>query len=131
MKKPGNASFSLVEALMAMTILGIAVTGILTTFSTAIMMGKLSEDYSIASTMMEELHTYVRTNQLSPYEVNEGEFSNRPGFSWVVVYFYTDVTDLYQVDMEVLWKRGSRQRSLKHVTYHYFKLSEETTESAS
>lgn len=111
---------------MAMTILGIAVSSILTTFSSAMMTGRLSEDYSLASLMMEELHTYVRTNQLSPYETNEGEFSQYPGFTWMVNYYYTDVSGLYQVEMQVSWRRGSRARTLKYVTYHYYKLPEET-----
>lgn len=129
-RSSGNASFSLVEALLAMTILGIAVSSILTTFSTAILMGKLSEDYSLAAAMMEELHTYVRTNQLSPYETNQGEFTGHPGFTWMVNYFYTDVTDLYQVEMTVQWRRGSRERSMKHTTYHYFKVPEQTGETS-
>ncbi|MGC9329359.1 MAG: type IV pilus modification PilV family protein [Candidatus Hinthialibacter sp.] len=129
-RTPSNASFSLVEALLAMTILSIAVTSILTTFSTAIMVGKLSEDYSIASMMMEELHSYVRTNQLSPYETNQGEFVLHPGFTWIVMYYYTDITDLYQVEMQVMWRRGSRERSMKHTTYHYYRLSEESMEEA-
>jgi len=120
-----NASFSLVEALLAMTILGVAITSILTTFSTAIVMGKLSEDYSLASMMMEELHTYVRTNQLSPEETNEGVYEQYPGFSWQVQYYYTDLNGLYQVEMRVNWRRGSRERSLKTVTYHYYKIPDE------
>lgn len=126
-KNRGNGSFSLVEALLAMTILGVAVSSILTTFSTAIVLGKLSEDYSQASMMMEELHTYVRTNQFSPLETNEGEYEQYPGFSWQVMYYYTDITGLYQVDMQVNWRRGSRERSLKHVTYHYYKIPDEQT----
>ncbi|MBN2327528.1 MAG: prepilin-type N-terminal cleavage/methylation domain-containing protein [Candidatus Omnitrophica bacterium] len=129
-KKSSNASFSLVEALLAMTILSIAVTSILTTFSTAIMVGKLSEDYSIAATMMEELHAYVRTNQLSPFETNQGEFILHPEFTWIVMYYYTDITDLYQVEMQVMWRRGSRERSMKYTTYHYFRLSETSMEAA-
>jgi len=115
----GDAAFSLVEALLAMTILGIAVTSILTTFSASILTGKLSEDYSIAAMLIGELHGNVRTNQFSPYETNEGEFTTQAGFKWTVSYLYTDITDLYQVEMKVMWKRGSREHELKHTTYHY------------
>ncbi len=127
----GNTAFSLVEALLAMTILGIAVTSILTTFSASIMTGKLSEDYSIAASLIGELHGYVRTNQFSPYETNEGEFTTQAGFRWTVTYLYTDMTDLYQVEMKVMWKRGSREHELKHITYHYCSSAEGSSSSSS
>ena len=128
-KRNRTASFSLVEALLAMTILGIAVSSILTTFSTAIMMGKLAEDYSVASILMEEIHTYVRTNQLSPLDTNEGECNGYPGFTWAATYSFTEVSHLYQVDMRVQWKRGSQERSLKNTTYHFYKIPDTTTGS--
>ncbi len=127
----GAAAFSLVEALLAMTILGIAVTSILTTFSASIMTGKLSEDYSIASTLIGELHGNLRTNQFSPYDTNEGEFTTQSGFKWTVTYLYTDMTDLYQVEMKVMWKRGSRDHELKYTTYHYFSMAEDASSGGS
>jgi type II secretory pathway pseudopilin PulG len=123
-----NRAFSLVEAILATTILSIAVTGILTTFSGALVAAKIAEDYSKASTMMNELRGHVRANLLTPLEVNEGTFSLHEGFSWTVSYMETEFGNLYQVQLEVLWQRGDRTYRLNHSTYHYFDVTQDTLE---
>jgi len=122
-----NQSFSLVESLLAMTILGLSVTSLMTTFSSALLVGKLSEEYSFAASLMGELHTQVRANLLSPLEDNRGTFTQYPRFSWQVNYFYTDSPNLYQVELVIQWNRGNRQRELKQVTYHYFAMPTESS----
>ncbi|HOJ61229.1 MAG TPA: type II secretion system protein [bacterium] len=115
-------SFSLVEALLAMTILGISVTSLMTTFSSALLVGKLSEEYSIAASLMGELHTQLRANLLSPLDINEGTFTLHPRFAWQVNYLYTDLPNLYEVELVILWTRGNRQQALRHRTYHYYEI---------
>ncbi len=129
MKNKGQRSFSLVEALLAMTILGVAISGILTAFSASMVAGRISQDYALAATMMEELKTHVRANLLSPLEVNEGTFTNHPDFSWQVQYFYTDMENLYQVNLMIAWVRGGRELTLNYTTYHYVEITEGETES--
>jgi type II secretory pathway pseudopilin PulG len=130
-KHSNQASFSLVEALLATTILGISVAGILTTFSSAMLMSKLSEDYSIASSLMGELHTYVRSNQFTPYETNSGTFQQTyPQYSWQVNYLPCDKSDLYQVEMIIIWQHGSRVYDLTYHTYHYYTVPEDSTDSS-
>lgn len=115
----------MLEALLAMTILGITVTGILTTFSAALLSSKLSEDYALASIMIGELHTYARANLLSPMEINQGEFENHPGFYWSVEYAATGINNLYQITFAIHWMRGGRPRTIEQVTLHYFDINVE------
>lgn len=124
-KRKTQDAFSLVEAILATTILGIAVTGILTTFSSALVAIKVAEDYSKASTMMNELRAHVRTDLLSPAETNEGTFTLHDRFQWNVEYMESQITNLYQVKLTVSWTQGSRNYSLVNNTYHYFVIPEE------
>lgn len=119
-KRPGTESFSLVEAILAMTILGITVTAILTNFSASLVGSRAAEDYARTSMMMQELKTYVRGDLFSPMQVNQGTFTNQPGFEWQVTYNTTEYPNLYQVVMQIRWQRGGSMKTAEYVTYHYF-----------
>ena len=110
-----------------MTILGVAVTGILTTFSSAMLAGKLSEDYSVVANLMGDLRAQVRCNLVAPTEENAGTFSEYPQFAWQILYYYTDIDDLYQVEMIIRWMRGNREYQVRQITYHYFATSEQAS----
>ncbi|MBI1390847.1 MAG: hypothetical protein GC154_20650 [bacterium] len=127
--RPGEASFSLVEALCATAIMGIAVTSILATFSASLLAGRAAEDYALASSMMTELRAYVRTNQFSPLMPNQGTFTEHPEFSWTATYTQAEYADLYQVDLIIQWARGDREYQSHFVTYHYQPAVEETDET--
>lgn len=124
-KRRGEDSFTLVEALAAMTILGIAVASILTTFSASLVAGRAAEDYAAASAMMTELRTYVRANLFTPYETNQGTFTTHPEFSWTATYTPTNYTDFYQVTLTIQWLRGDRQYTHAATTYHYYAVASE------
>lgn len=111
--------FSLVEAILAMTILGIATTGILTSFSAALIAGKLAEDYAIADSLSGMLQAQVRADMFNPLTPNMGTFTSYPGFSWQVSYTLSSVESLYQVEIIVTWQRGSRQHMVRQYTFHY------------
>lgn len=115
-----QGGFSLVEALVAMTILGIAATSIMTTFSGSLIAGKTSEQYAIAVMLMDDLHNYVRSGQITPTTENMGTFANFPQYTWEVLFTLTEVTDLYQVDFFITWTRGDKIQQYQAVTYHYY-----------
>lgn len=123
-RKNQKKGFSLVEAILAMTILGIAATSIMATFSSALVSGSLSHDYAIASILLDDLRSYVRTNMLTPETVNEGAFTNFPKYSWQVIYTITEFTDLYHVEFLIVWQRGTKQYRVSAVTYHYYEMPE-------
>lgn len=129
-KRRGEHSFSLVEALAAMTIMGIAIASILTTFSAALVASRVAEDYAVSTSMMTELRTHVRANLLSPLETNQGTFTNHPGFNWSAVYTPTNYTNFYLVEMSVDWIRGDKEYKRTCTTYHYYTASTTTTEAS-
>lgn len=130
-RRRAEHSFSLVETLAAMTIMGIAISSILTTFSAALIASRAAEDYSISTAMMTEVRSHVRADLLSPLETNQGTFTTQPGFSWSVVYTPTDYTNFYLVEMSIEWVRGDRDYKRACTTYHYYNgptTTDETTE---
>ncbi|MDP8245551.1 MAG: type II secretion system protein [Candidatus Hinthialibacter antarcticus] len=126
-KRRAENSFSLVEALAAMTIMGIAIASILTTFSASLVASRVAEDYAISTSMMTELRTHVRANMLSPLDANQGTFTNHPGFSWSAVYTPTNYTNFYLVEMTIDWIRGDKEYARTCTTYHYYMATTTTT----
>jgi len=120
-----------VEALLAMTILGVAVTSILTTFSASLVASKISQDYALASTLMDELRAELRTDMFLPTDVNQGNFTSYPEFQWKVDYYYTEIDKLYQVQLTVAWMRAGQEHTLQYYTYHYYASNEEETSEQS
>lgn len=114
-----NKGFSLVEAILAMTILGIATAGILTSFSAAMIAGKLAEDYATADTLAGMLQAQVRADLLDPQTMNTGSFTDYPDYSWQVNYTTTTMDYLYQVEILVTWQRGQKEHTLRQMTLHY------------
>jgi prepilin-type N-terminal cleavage/methylation domain-containing protein len=114
-----HKGFSLVEAILAMTILGIATAGILTSFSASLIAGKLAEDYATADTLAGMLKAQVRADLLDPLTANTGSFTNDPDFTWQVNYTTTTMDFLYQVEIIVSWQRGQKQHVLRQQTLHY------------
>lgn len=115
--------FTLVEAILAMTIMAIAVSGILSTFSSALIATKVAEDFSKASIMMNELRGQVRANLLSPMDINEGTSTLFPRFQWSATYQETEITSLYEVTLQIQWQQGNRTFTLKNMTYHYIDIT--------
>ncbi len=116
--------FSLVEAILAMTILGIAAAGILTSFSSAMIAGKLAEDYAAADSVARTIKAQVRADMLDPFMNYSDTSSSYPDFSYQVSFTSTTTTDLYRVEITVTWQRGQRQHTVNQVTYHYQPLEE-------
>lgn len=122
-RRPGRGrrtsrGISLLEALLAVTIMGISLTAIMTTFTASLMSGREAELYAEAVLLLEMLDAELRMNEFSPYEMQMGT-STDGQYMWSVTFQSTDLLDLYAVTMEVTWRRGTRTRSVSLNTYHY------------
>ena len=123
--RKNQQAFSLVEAILAMTILGIAVSSILTTFSSALVSAKVAEDYANATIMMNELRGHLRSNLLNPYDINEGTFSLYPRFQWTVEYMESETPNLFLVTLQIQWQQANKNYTYKTTTYHYYDMEGE------
>lgn len=114
-----RGSFTLVEAIVAMSIMAIAVTGILGSFTSALVGAAIAEDYAKASLLMQQVVTQVRAGSITPYDITQGTFSTDSRFAWSVSFTELDTDYLYQVDVIIAWRRAARAHSLKLTTYQY------------
>lgn len=117
-RRNSEKSVSLLEAMIATTIAAISITAILTSFSAAFVTGKDNEIYAEAVLLLETLESQLRMGELSPFDVNTGEFKDGE-FVWTVAFQSTDLENLYLVDLSIEWERGHGKRSIKITTYHY------------
>jgi Tfp pilus assembly protein PilV len=118
-RRSRGRAFTLVEAILAMSIMAIGVTGILGSFSSALISGAIAEDHAKASLLMQQVMAQVRAGAITPYDINQGTFSGDRRFQWVASFTEMDVDYLYQVDVTIMWRRAGRQHTLKLATYQY------------
>ncbi len=109
---------SLLEALIAMTIMVVSVTGILRAFSASLVTGADAEKFAHAVLVLQMLDSQLRMGEFYPLETNTGTTSDE-SYEWNVTFQSTDLTDLYRVDLTVTWRRGQSRRSITVSTYHY------------
>ena len=112
-------AFTLVEAILAMSIMAIAVTGILGSYTGALVGGSIAEDYTMALMRAQQVMTRIRAGAMTPYDINQGTFSDDSKFLWTVTFDEVDVDYLYEVELTIAWTRAGRQRELKLTTYQY------------
>jgi general secretion pathway protein I len=128
---PKERGFTLMEVVVALAILGIGLTVIIELFSGGLRLGRVSEEYTKAlhhaSLKMEEI---VAQKTIEEGE-GEGEFDKT--FRWHVgvqkmnllpVDKDTEFTlpaYFYHVRLHVLWKSGSKERSVSLETYKTLK----------
>ena len=111
--------FSLLEVLVAFTILALAVATILSLFASGLRNAAVAADYARALTLAESRLATIQGRDVTRLEggVNEGSLD---GFTWHTSIYPYDVlssnpnrTRLYQIDVSVKWGEGVRQRSVQ------------------
>jgi general secretion pathway protein I len=123
--------FTLIEIIVALAILGIALTVIIELFSGGLRLGRFSKEYTnavnYARMKMEEIESQENIEEGTV----EGEFD--PIFHWRVGMKKVDIlpaeksadfkppVELFQIRVDVLWKSGSQERSASIESYRTIK----------
>jgi len=129
-----RSGFTLIEVVIALAILGIALTVIIQLFSGGLRLGRASVEYAkavnYARMKMEEIAMKPDIQEGN----EEGEFD--PTYRWQVGVKKMDLlslgkdrtitppVELFQVKVNVLWKSGSKERSAIFETYRTEKRKE-------
>lgn len=117
-RKRRKRGVSLLEAMIAMTVMAVSITGIMTAFSASLVSGADAERLSEAILVLEMLDAQLRMGEFSPLEQNSG-LTQDEEFNWRVTFESTDQTDLYLVKLEIGWQRGQSKRSISATSLHY------------
>lgn len=134
-----SKGFTLIEVLVAMAILGIGLTLLIELFSGGLRLGRASEEFTQAvnyarlkmeeisvKTMMEEGSEEGKFDdtfhwQVEVKKVNLLPIENRPEFKPPVQFF--------QVQINVIWKSGSKERSTRIESYKTIRQEEDEKKS--
>lgn len=130
-----NKGFTLIEVVVALAILGVALTVIIELFSGGLRLARASMEYTnavnYARTKLEEIAVRPSLDE----GTQEGE-SNDKTFRWQVGVKKIDLLSidksmdykppvgLYQVKIDVFWKSGSKERSTSIESLRAIKLEE-------
>ena len=133
--KAYTTGFTLIEVVVAMAILGVGLTVIIELFSGGLRLARTSEEYTkavnYARMKMEEMAIKPTIEEGS----EEGEFDDK--FRWQVETKRLDIlpvenradfklpAELFQIQVSILWKSGSKERSTRFESYKTVRLEDE------
>lgn len=134
-KSKPKTGFTLIEVVVALAILGVGLTVIMELFAGGLRLEKVSEEYTkavnYARIKMEEIALNPKMEEGS----EEGKFDET--FRWQVGVKKVDVlgiekkpdlkipVELFQIQVKVVWKSGSKERSTVVETYRTIKVEDE------
>jgi general secretion pathway protein I len=134
-----TTGFTLMEVLVALAILGIGLTVIIELFSGGLRLARTSVEYTKAVNYGRTKLVEVALNDTMEEGSEEGEFDEtyrwQVGVRKVDVLYLEPTTDykppaeLYQIEINVIWKSGFKERSTRIETYKTVHLKDEEKES--
>jgi len=130
-----TGGFTLIEVMVAFAILSVGLTVIIELFAGGLRLARVSEEYTTAVNYgrikMEEIAVSPKMEEGS----EEGKFDET--FHWQVGVKKVDVlpiekrpefkvpVELFQIQVKVIWKSGSRERSASVETYKTIRVEDE------
>ena len=130
-KSRREGGFTLVEVVVAMAVLGISLVLIIELFSGGLRLGRASEEYTLAGQLARQKMEELSLTQPIAEGVEEGEFDST--YRWQVEVKKIDIlsipletdyrppADLYQIQIHIIWKSGSKERSTRIETFKAIK----------
>ena len=119
--------FTLIETVIALAILGIALTAIIELFSGGLRLARASEEYTKAMSFARMKLEEIISQQNIEEGTDEGEFDDT--FHWQMSTKKIDLlpvekdsdfkppVELFQVKVDILWKSGAKERSATVESY--------------
>ena len=119
MKKKNNNGFTLIEVLLALVITVMAVTIVAQGFTQGARAGVVAQKITKAALIAEQLMTDVELGELAYNRSDEGEWSDDPLYRWELETDQSEIVDVYQVTIKVLWDDRNREETFTLVRLFY------------
>ena len=117
---PGRRGFTLLEVLVAVVVLGIALTALLSTQAGGVRLRSQAEAITTATFLLQERMAQLELDEDYP-EVGkrDGDFgSGYPGYRWeLTVQEVGLVPNIRELRLAVLWREGQRDERLELTSY--------------
>jgi general secretion pathway protein I len=134
-----TTGFTLMEVVVALAILGVGLTVIIELFSGGLRLARTSVEYTKAVNYGRTKLAEVALKETIEEGIEEGEFNEtyrwQVGVKKVDVLYLEEKTDykppaeLYQIEINVIWKSGFKERSTRIETYKTVRLKDEEKKS--
>ncbi len=117
-----SRGFTLVEVLVSLAIIAIVLITCLRAQNQSIRLYHLSRDMTVATILarqkMLEIELAVKLGEFPELGEDEGDFEDTfPGFSWQKSVSTTPFEEARRIDLSVIWKEGTRERSVDVIAY--------------
>lgn len=99
----GEAGFTLIEVIVALTVIAFAFVGLLGLHNRNIAMIANDQDLTRATLLARQFITEMELAEFPETGVRRGEFSNAPGFIWEADVQETELPSIRRVDLRVIW----------------------------
>jgi len=131
--------FTLIEVVVAVAILGIALTVIIELFAGGLRLARVSKEYTKAVNYANAKMEEIASQETLEEGITEGEFDET--FHWRVTMNKVNLLQvekpwevkppiqLFQIKVDVLWKPGSKERSASIETYRTTKVQDDEKKS--
>jgi general secretion pathway protein I len=136
----GHRGFTLVEVVVAMAILGISLVMIIELFSGGLRLGRASEEYTVAAQLARQKIEEIALSKKVAEGIEEGEFDATYRFQVEVKKIdlllfanetdYKPPADLYQIQVRIIWKSGSKERTTRIETFRAVKPETDETKTS-
>lgn len=110
--------FTLLEVLISLAIIAIVLITCLSSQNQSIRLYHLSRDMTIATILARQKMGEIELAEFPELGEEEGDFQNTfPGFAWRRRVSETPFEEARRVDLSIIWKQGTRERSVDVIAY--------------
>lgn len=99
----GDGGFTLIEVIVALTVIAYAFVGLLGLHNRNIAMIANDQDLTRATLLARQFITEMELAEFPEVGVRRGEFGNAPGFVWEADVQETELPSIRRVDLRVIW----------------------------
>ena len=102
-RQGGSGGFTLIEVIVALTIIAYAFVGLLGLHNRNIAMVADDQDLTRATLLARQFITEMELTEFPEIGVRRGEFGNSPGFIWEADVQETELPAVRRVTLRVIW----------------------------
>jgi general secretion pathway protein I len=114
----GHRGFTLLEVLISLSIIAIVLITCVRAQNQSIRLYHLSRDMTVATILARQKMGEIELAGFPELAEEEGDFEETfPGFTWTQRVSETPFDEARRVDLSIIWKEGTRDRSFDVIAY--------------
>lgn len=119
MIRRGEQGFLLLEVIVAGALVAISMFALIDCLGRCLAAGRGVQNYTVAGTLLANKCSEFRGERADDMLDQEGNYDDRPGFSWTRVFESTDTEGLWKQTITIYWYERAKLCSDAMVEYRY------------